>query len=1004
MKKIYMILAALTLLSMSLNAQTMATKFGGSMKAPNRAIINVTDHITASALTATGTTYTNFSGVTFTSDAVYAGNSGKSGNNIMLRSRNSTSGIVTTTSGGKVKSITITVGSGTTRVDVYGKNTAYSSAADLYSTTTRGTLLGNTSSTGTITVSGDYAYIGIRSNSGTAYLSSIDVVWEKEVIMHDLSIALSAPAKVVAGNTATLTATVTNTGDYAESGYTVTFTDGNNNVIDTQTGGSLAIGASATFTTTYTTSAAQAGQTLNFTATVTCTGDEDASNNSATASTSVITLPPPENVVATAGENQTATVTWDLPIIATTPATLTWDFEEQSDFNDFTTIDADGDGYNWAWHQNTGSNNLTTNSGDGVIYSESYRNTALHPNNWLISPEVTLGGTLEFYACGQDPNQYWNEVFGVYVCVGSYNGVTDFVQVGADVTTTHDMTKYTYNLSQYQGQGYFAIVHHNVTDEFYLNVDDITYTYAAGNYPISYNVYLDGVLVDNVNSSTFSYTFNNLSSGTHNCAVSAVYTEGESAQVPAVIPTFTPVTNGTVSPSSVDFGTKNIGGSYTAAVTVTNTGNQTFTPTIDVTGLPQGITVSPTSGTVAPNGTLDLTVTFEPTAEQSYSGTFTVTIPVPNDNDIVVTVTVTGSGYYGSKLTSNETEEIPVYKSEVRDPDKYIFTQQEVTGDVNRQLEYDSDIEILVKSDQPITHYNLMHRDGANGTWALVSAAQHQNDKYVAGETEKTFASGETEMWFPMTDDVATVNPDIYYVPVTFADGLITTGNSYGAPYKEAAVDYIDLNISITGSKSSERQGGHWTQNGVEYCVYTPVIHVVSDALDGISNVPYIVRAWLLSDEAYDFDRVNGAIVGTTPLSNPYLLGEKVFQSNEQIPDEIVIGKDWDPTDDVKLQNAFGAPSHNAHVQIVVRAYYQKGAGSSKGTRDGEGGYAFSDGESEANFDLPTGVMEILDGKQIVGVTYVNSLGMQSNEPFDGMNIVVTRYIDGTVTTTKVMR
>jgi hypothetical protein len=41
---------------------------------------------------------------------------------------------------------------------------------------------------------------------------------------------------------------------------------------------------------------------------------------------------------------------------------------------------------------------------------------------------------------------------------------------------------------------------------------------------------------------------------------------------------------------------------------------------------------------------------------------------------------------------------------------------------------------------------------------------------------------------------------------------------------------------------------------------------------------------------------------------------------------------------------------------------------------------------------------------EVVSVTYVNSLGMTSDKPFDGVNIVITRYSDGTTSTTKVLR
>ncbi len=144
----------------------------------------VTDVITAADLAATNTTYKDFSGVKKESGAVYAGQSAKdSAGNIQLRSKNSNSGIVSTTSGGTVKSVTITVGTGTNTIEIYGSNTAYTSAADLYSTsgnTNQGTKIGSLSSTGTIEFTEDYKYVGIRSTNGAIYLSKIEITWATE--------------------------------------------------------------------------------------------------------------------------------------------------------------------------------------------------------------------------------------------------------------------------------------------------------------------------------------------------------------------------------------------------------------------------------------------------------------------------------------------------------------------------------------------------------------------------------------------------------------------------------------------------------------------------------------------------------------------------------------------------------------------------------------------------------------------------------------------------------
>ena len=136
-------------------------------------------------------TYTNFSNKTFTSDAVYAGminkfiNSSNPTNVLQIRSNNSNSGIITTASGGKATKVVVewftgTNGTTTERtLDIYGKNSAYSAATDLYNSSNQGTKLGSiVCGTSTeLTISGEYAHIGLRSNNGAMYLTSISITW-----------------------------------------------------------------------------------------------------------------------------------------------------------------------------------------------------------------------------------------------------------------------------------------------------------------------------------------------------------------------------------------------------------------------------------------------------------------------------------------------------------------------------------------------------------------------------------------------------------------------------------------------------------------------------------------------------------------------------------------------------------------------------------------------------------------------------------------------------------
>lgn len=143
----------------------------------------VTDVITVDGLADSYNGYTSFSGKTFSSSAVYAGICAKNKTAIQLNT-SKTSGIITTASGGRAKSVKITFSSTNTKsVKVYGKNTPYNEANDLTDASTYGTVLytiGNYYSGNTYEIEGDYSYIAVGPNSGAVYIDQIEIVWETE--------------------------------------------------------------------------------------------------------------------------------------------------------------------------------------------------------------------------------------------------------------------------------------------------------------------------------------------------------------------------------------------------------------------------------------------------------------------------------------------------------------------------------------------------------------------------------------------------------------------------------------------------------------------------------------------------------------------------------------------------------------------------------------------------------------------------------------------------------
>lgn len=148
---------------------------------PNQQVYS--DVITAEDLAATDTHYTDFSGVTKTSGAVYAGNSAKKNGSIQLRSKEN-AGIVSTTSGGRITQIVVTWDSSTPsgkQLDIYGSDEPYTSTADLYDykKPIASAIYEDESTTSTLTIEGNYPYVGIRSNDGALYIKDITFVWEK---------------------------------------------------------------------------------------------------------------------------------------------------------------------------------------------------------------------------------------------------------------------------------------------------------------------------------------------------------------------------------------------------------------------------------------------------------------------------------------------------------------------------------------------------------------------------------------------------------------------------------------------------------------------------------------------------------------------------------------------------------------------------------------------------------------------------------------------------------
>ena len=171
-------------------------------------------------------------------------------------------------------------------------------------------------------------------------------------------------------------------------------------------------------------------------------------------------------------------------------ATLTYDFE--NGLQGWTILKGNTGNSPNNWMHNTayptGNNDFSTgyghNNSDGFMLSESYisgsssgSGSAVTPDNYLISPQVTLGGSISFYA-GARNTDYCEEKFSVMVSTTNNTNTNSFTTIETYTLSLsaagYTSSPYTIDLSAYSGMGYVAIRHWGCNDQWFLCIDDVT--------------------------------------------------------------------------------------------------------------------------------------------------------------------------------------------------------------------------------------------------------------------------------------------------------------------------------------------------------------------------------------------------------------------------------------------------------------------------------------------------------------------------------------------------
>ena len=172
------------------------------------------------------------------------------------------------------------------------------------------------------------------------------------------------------------------------------------------------------------------------------------------------------------------------------PLTIT-----KADFNDnklpsgWQLLDNNHDEHTWGFRE-LGLNNYCLSSAS--IVSNTPPNEI---DNWIIIPNVTLGGSISLRAWGQDATNY-AESFAVYRQQGE-----SFISVSPQYVTTHTPELYNIDLSGYSGTTNIAIIH--LEGQSYLNIDDITIVEPAGGWTTVQNITTKPYSLTSLNRDTY---------------------------------------------------------------------------------------------------------------------------------------------------------------------------------------------------------------------------------------------------------------------------------------------------------------------------------------------------------------------------------------------------------------------------------------------------------------------------------------------------------------------
>lgn len=280
----------------------------------------------------------------------------------------------------------------------------------------------------------------------------------------------------------------------------------------------------------------------------------------------------------------------------------------------------------------------------------------------------------------------------------------------------------------------------------------------------------------------------------------------------------------------------------------------------------------------------------------------------------------------------------------------------------------------------------------ANGNHPDVTASFHDN--FMVNQKQ----DADTYTYAPVVELFA---PQSSYVAGS-STTLRTDYNTYGGPQQMTAGGLVD--VQVIKYAPSEHS---WTANGNTYRYY--VVSLKIDPNKDIVPEGYViskVRAWRQINTDY-LGEERGKGYENRVNADYMFINQNDCQKGEELGME-QIGTSNGPI----YRGTFGAVELGTNdaipVKFIVRVYFTKAnaQGSPMLKEVASQPYYIAETviDDEITYQVPTSIYGVGEMREVNSVKYYNLAGVESDVPFTGLNIVVTRYSDGTTTTAKVVK